>query len=82
MPRLTDKKVRVMLEKTDDNTATLIIRDNGVGIKDPKSISKNLGCEIVKSLTKQLGGNINLIETENGTAYRLIFPIEMEHTMN
>ena len=76
------KKIIKEITKSDDNTATLIIRDNGVGIKDPKSISKNLGCEIVKSLTKQLGGNINLIETENGTAYRLIFPIEMEHTMN
>jgi two-component sensor histidine kinase len=77
-----NKKIIKEITKSDDNTATLIIRDNGVGIKDPKSISKNLGCEIVKSLTKQLGGNINLIETENGTAYRLIFPIEMEHTMN
>ena len=77
-----NKKIIKEITEADDNTATLIIRDNGVGIKDPKSISKNLGCEIVKSLTKQLGGNINLIETENGTAYRLIFPIEMEHTMN
>jgi two-component sensor histidine kinase len=76
------KKIIKEIKKSDDNTATLIIRDNGVGIKNPKSISKNLGCEIVKSLTKQLGGNISLIETENGTAYRLIFPIEMEHTMN
>ena len=76
------KKIIKEITKSDDNTATLIIRDNGVGIKDPKSISKNLGCEIVKSLTKQLGGNIRLIETENGTAYRLIFPVEMEHTMN
>ena len=77
-----NKKIIKEIIKSDNNTATLIIKDNGVGIKDPKTISKNLGCEIVKSLTKQLGGKISLIETENGTAYKLIFPIEMEHTIN
>ena len=77
-----NKKIIKNITKLDDNTAMLIIKDNGVGIKNPKKISKNLGCEIVKSLTKQLGGNISLIETENGTAYRLIFPTKMEHTIN
>ncbi|WP_292887342.1 histidine kinase dimerization/phosphoacceptor domain -containing protein [Methanobrevibacter sp. UBA212] len=77
-----NKKIIKKIAKLDDDTAMLIIRDNGVGIKNPKKITKNLGCEIVKSLTKQLGGNISLIETENGTAYRLIFPTKMEHTIN
>ena len=77
-----NKKIIKKITKLDENTAMLIIKDNGVGIKNPKKISKNLGCEIVKSLTKQLGGNISLIETENGTAYRLIFPTKMEHTIN
>lgn len=79
---IPNKKIIKKISKSDNNTATLIIKDNGVGIKDPKTISKNLGCEIVKSLTKQLGGKISLIETENGTVYKLIFPIEMEHTIN
>ena len=77
-----NKKIIKKITKLDEDTAMLIIKDNGVGIKNPKKISKNLGCEIVKSLTKQLGGNISLIETENGTAYRLIFPTKMEHTIN
>ena len=77
-----NKKIIKKITKSDNNTAVLIIEDNGIGIKDPKKITKNLGCEIVKSLTKQLGGNISLIETERGTAYKLIFPIEMEHTIN
>ena len=77
-----NKKIIKKITKLDENTAMLIIKDNGVGIKNPKKITKNLGCEIVKSLTKQLGGNISLIETENGTAYRLIFPTKMEHTIN
>ena len=70
------------ITKLDNNTAHLIIKDNGVGIKDPKKITKNLGCEIVKSLTKQIGGTISLIENENGTSYELIFPLEMTHTIN
>lgn len=76
------KKITKKITKIDAENAVLILKDNGVGIKDSKSITKNLGCEIVKSLTKQLGGKISLIETEKGTGYKLIFPIEMEHTIN
>ena len=75
------KKIIKTITRSDDNTATLILKDTGIGIKDPKKISKNLGCEIIKSLTKQLNGNISLIETENGTSYKLVFPTEMEHTI-
>ena len=75
------KKIIKTITRLDANTATLILKDTGIGIKDPKKISKNLGCEIIKSLTKQLNGNISLIETENGTAYKLVFPTEMEHTI-
>lgn len=75
------KKITKEITRLDANTAQLIVKDNGVGIKDSKKISKNLGCEIIKSLTKQLGGTISLIEHENGTSYKLIFPIEMKHTI-
>ena len=78
---IPNKKITKEMRKLDNNTARVIVKDNGVGIKDPKNISKNLGCEIIKSLTKQLGGNISLIEHENGTSYELIFPIKMKHTM-
>ena len=67
------------IRSLDDHTAELIIKDNGVGIKDVKSITTNLGCEIIKSLTKQLGGKISLLDEEKGTAYKLIFPKEMNH---
>lgn len=76
-----DKKITKIITRLDRNTAQLIVKDNGVGIKDTKNITKNLGCEIIKSLTKQLGGTISLIEHENGTAYKLVFPIRMKHTM-
>ena len=59
----------------------MIFRDNGTGIENPDAVAKNLGCEIIKSLTKQLDGKIELIKHENGTAYRLVFPISMKHTI-
>ena len=71
------KKVTIL----NDNTASLIVKDNGVGMKDPSKITKNLGCEIIKSLTRQLEGQISLLDEEKGTGYKLLFPIEMEHTI-
>ena len=79
---ITDNKITKQITKLNEGDARLIIKDNGVGIPDSKSISKNLGCEIIKSLTSQLGGKISLIECEKGTAYELIFPIRMDHTIN
>ena len=77
-----DKKITKEIIRLDNKTAQLIVKDNGVGIKDTKKITKNLGCEIIKSLTRQIGGTISLIEHENGTAYKLVFPIEMKHTID
>lgn len=76
-----NKKIMKKITRIDENYAELILRDNGVGIEDPKAVTKNLGCEIIKNLTKQLDGKIELFQHENGTGYRLIFPIEMEHTI-
>ena len=76
-----DKKITKKITRIDDEHAELILQDNGVGIEDPSAISTNLGCEIIKNLTKQLDGEIKLFKHENGTGYRLIFPINMEHTI-
>ena len=76
-----NNKITKSIRCIDSNTAELIIKDNGVGINDSADITKNLGCEIIKSLTKQLEGHISLLNEETGTAYKLIFPIEMEHTI-
>ena len=76
-----NKKITKQIYKIDNETAQLILQDNGVGIENPDKITKNLGCEIIKNLTKQLDGTIELFKHENGTGYKLTFPITMEHTM-
>lgn len=75
-------KITKRIRRLDNNTAELIIKDNGIGLKNKENITKDLGCEIIKSLTRQLGGKISLMDLEKGTGYRLIFPIEMKHTTN
>ncbi len=78
---MPNKKIFKKIYKIDNENAQLILQDNGVGIDDPDKITKNLGCEIIKNLTKQLDGHIELFQHENGTGYRLTFPIIMEHTI-
>ena len=75
------KKIIKTIHKIDNENAELILQDNGVGIDNPHKITKNLGCEIIKNLTKQLDGHIELFKHENGTGYKLTFPIYMEHTI-
>ena len=75
-----DNKIIKRITNLGNNTAELIIKDNGVGFDDFESVTKNLGCEIIKSLTKQLRGHISLLNEEKGTGYKLVFPTEMEHT--
>ncbi|WP_298500542.1 histidine kinase dimerization/phosphoacceptor domain -containing protein [uncultured Methanobrevibacter sp.] len=76
-----NKKIFKQISKLDNATGQLILKDNGVGIENPKAITKNLGCEIIKNLTKQLDGKIELIQYEHGTGYKLTFPLDMEHTI-
>ena len=76
-----NKKIFKRITKLDNSTGQLILKDNGVGIDNPETITKNLGCEIIKNLTKQLDGKIELIQQDHGTGYKLTFPLDMEHTI-
>ena len=76
-----DKVISKLIRVIDDSSAELILKDNGVGI-EYSSLKKNLGCEIIKSLTKQLDGHIELLDVGVGTVYKLIFPIKIEHTIS
>lgn len=77
----TDNQITKSIKNLGNNTAELIISDNGVDFDDLDAITKNLGCEIIKSLTKQLSGKISLVNQKQGTTYKLIFPTKMEHTI-
>ena len=77
----SNNKITKEIRSVGNNAAELIIKDNGVGIEDSNKMSKNLGCEIIKSLTKQLGGKVIMFNQDKGTAYKLTFPTQMEHTM-
>ena len=79
----TGKKIITKtFKKLDENTGVLLLKDNGVGLDNTGIESKDkIGCEIIKSLTRQLNGKIELIPTEVGTEYKLIFPLTMEHTI-
>lgn len=71
-----DKKgiIRIDLYPDEYGKFILIIRDNGVGF--PKHLDfrnmESLGLRLVKTLTKQLGGSIEL-NSNNGTAFKIIF---------
>ncbi|WP_407375405.1 histidine kinase dimerization/phosphoacceptor domain -containing protein [Methanobrevibacter sp.] len=78
---MPNKKIYKRIKKLDNQTGELTLKDNGVGIENPDKITKNLGCEIIKNLTKQLDGHIELYEHEIGTGYKLTFPLNMEHTI-
>ena len=77
----SNNKITKTIRRIDRNTAELIIKDNGVGFDDANQLTKNFGCEIIKSLTGQLGGKITLLKLDKGTGYKLIFPTEMKHTI-
>ena len=63
----------------DENTCEFILKDNGVGLESPEQlINHNLGWEIVKSLTKQLDGSIEIMDPKIGTEFRIVFPIRFE----
>ena len=78
---MSNKKITKELTKLDNDTARLIIKEDNEGIIDSRGDGNNLGWIIIENLTKQLNGDFSFIECENVTAYELIFPIRMEHTM-
>ena len=77
-----NKKKKKKVTMSDKDTVLLTFEEIGIGINDSKDITDVIGCEIIKSLTKQLDGTITSIKNENGIVYELVFPIEMMHTIH
>jgi PAS domain S-box-containing protein len=61
---------------TNNNHATFIVQDNGIGIPESTDIASpaGFGMQLVGILTEQLGGTIR-IERENGTRFVLEFEV-------
>ena len=78
-----DKTISKEIKFVDEHSCELILRDNGVGLKNPESlINHNLGWEIINNLTRQINGKIEILDCDNGTGFKIVFPISLEHTID
>ena len=81
-PDMPDKTISKKIDFIDDHICELILRDNGVGLKDPDAlINHNLGWEIINNLTRQINGELEILDCEVGTGFKIIFPVNFEHTI-
>lgn len=62
----------------EDGACSLSVADDGQGMPDDLDVGnvRSLGMQLVRSLTRQLGGRIEFVPRERGTEVRLVFPIE------
>ena len=81
-PDMPDKTISKKIDFVDENVCELILKDNGVGLKDPDAlINHNLGWEIINNLTGQINGELEILDCEVGTGFRILFPVNFEHTL-
>ena len=74
-----DKCISKEIRLLDDGLCELIFKDNGVGLDSKESlINHNLGWEIIGSLTGQIDGEISILDTSVGTAFRVVFPTSLD----
>lgn len=73
-----DKKLFITLKKIDDDTAYLIIEDNGKGLDESIDInsSKTLGFTLIKLLSHQVDGKIEKLPSE-GTSIKIEFTLRI-----
>ena len=82
-PDMEYKEIYKEIKSLDNYSCQLIIKDNGVGIKDPnKVIEQNLGWEIINNLTKQMDGDLEYLNLDKGMGFKITFPTSLEHTID
>ena len=73
-PDLRKGEIFIDLNELNENDYLLLIKDDGIGI--PESIdfgnTNSLGLKLVKILSEQLGGTVELIRN-NGSEFRISF---------
>lgn len=69
-------KISVTLTKADDTSATLTVRDDGVGFPDGLDFrtAQTMGLSLVVSLTHQIGGTVDL-QRSGGTTFVVNVPM-------
>ena len=80
---MKDKTISKKIDLLDEKTCEMIFWDNGIGLKDSDVLKNhNLGWEIIKNLTRQISGELEILECEVGTGFRIIFPVEFGQTLD
>ena len=71
------KEIAILAQKTSDNEIILTVRDNGIGlnVERPLDSPKTLGLRLVKLLTEQLHGSIEVLP-QKGAAFCIRFKDE------
>ncbi|WP_462315375.1 histidine kinase dimerization/phosphoacceptor domain -containing protein [Methanobrevibacter sp.] len=81
-PDMPNKTISKKIDFVDEHICKLILRDNGVGLKDPNAlINHNLGWEIINNLTRQINGELEILDCEVGTGFKILFPVNFDHTI-
>lgn len=74
-------KIRIALSLTEDECVVLEVSDDGVGLPaevDVNKQSSKLGLQLIRILTRQLRGTVEMNGAQRGTHYVITFPLEME----
>ena len=81
--KMTNKTISKKIKLIGENICELILKDNGIGMESPEQLTNhNLGWEIINNLTKQINGEIEILDCKIGTGFKLIFPTSFEHSID
>jgi two-component sensor histidine kinase len=69
-------EIAIRLDMVDGCQWSLVVSDNGTGLPEGLDVQnpKTLGLQLVKTLTAQMNGTIDL-EQKDGTSFRITFPL-------
>ncbi|PSN10677.1 diguanylate cyclase [filamentous cyanobacterium CCT1] len=69
-------EVAIVSRLSPDNHLTIRLQDNGIGL--PKGVNlqqiSSLGLSLVRNLTQQIGGQVEIVAQPIGTAFQITFP--------
>lgn len=70
-------EVRVKLSRRDDGRGELVVEDDGVGRgEDRPAKGTGLGTRLVKAMASAIGGTVEYLSRQPGTAARITFPLK------